>query len=1348
VVGSLLFATSCGESSGGPTTPDPTVAGTQVLEGVHLLLAGGDQQAGIAGKPLASPVTVRMLNVNDQPVAGATLGFSVLAGGGSVAPSQVSTDAAGNAQVQWTLGPSVGPQTLQVTGPGGTSLSVTATASPPVARVRVEPDSLVLGTGSTGTLHAVALDAQGNVLAGRTVAWTTSDAQVASLGAGGSVTGVAAGTATVTATVEGVAASAVVRVLPVPVATVRIQPDSLVLTQGSTGSFTAVALDAQGNALTGRAVTWTTSDAGVASLGAGGAVTGVAQGTARVTATVEGVTATAAVRVTPPPVVPVARVRIQPDSLVLVVGSTASFSAVALDAQGNVLTGRAVTWSLTNPQGGFGTFTVATLGVGGSVTAVAPGTAVVTAIVEGATTSTTVRVVPVPVAQLRVRPDSLDLLPGASADLNALALDAQGNLLSGRPVAWLSSDPSVATVGSNGTVVGRTDGTATITATVEGIAASATVRVRVPPPAPVAALRLQPDSMVLAPGAKGTFFAVATDAQGNTLTGRAVTWTTSDAGVAAFEGSGGVVTGVAEGTATVTATVEGITTTARVRVLGPAFARVAQLRVQPDSLVLAAGSTGGLAVVATDAQGNVLTGRPVTWISMNSQVATVGAGGTVTGVAKGTTQVRATVEGVTATATVRVFPVPVAQVRIQPDSLVLDIGGTGDFNAVALDAQGNTLTGRAVTWTTSSTQVATLGAGGSVTGVGEGTATVTATVEGVTTTAKVRVLPPPAVPTARVRIQPDSLVLTVGSTGDFDAVALDAQGNVLTGRKVTWTLTNPQGGFGTFTVATLGAGGSVTAVGVGTATVTATVEGVTATARVRVVPVPVAQVRVRPDSLDLLPGASADLNALALDAQGNLLTGRVITWTTSNPAVAPVGPTGTVAGLAEGTATITATVEGITASARVRVRVPPPAPVATLTLSPDSLSLVVGRQGTFFATAKDAQGNVLAGRTVTWTTSDARVIGFGTSTVGGLVTALAEGTATVTATSEGVSATATVRVRTPPPVVASVKVIPDTLSMIPGDSLQFRAVAYDTQGNVMTGLSVTWGTSSSYGTGAQVSRSGMVTAWSEGTTTIRATVPGGATGGVTGSATVRVRPAPLSNVKVTLIQKRVMTTGAYLDVSSSAKQLQFTVGLSEAAKSIALRIRSPQGMRIDCGPSDATNDFRKEFFCSLEIPAGADPGLWRVEQLVVNTTAGTRTFTSADLDAGNVPGRGFDVLGSGSDHDAPQVRTVVSHGRDSGKFWIQYSLVDHVTGVASSSAILRNVATGATATCQGNSSYGALARVGDHYCALDIPAGGQWQLVSITARDGAGNTATYTPAQIDVVRGVFEYTFLTYDFTS
>jgi acid phosphatase len=89
---------------------------------------------------------------------------------------------------------------------------------------------------------------------------------------------------------------------------------------------------------------------------------------------------------------------------------------------------------------------------------------------------------------------------------------------------------------------------------------------------------------------------------------------------------------------------------------------------------------------------------------------------------------------------------------------------------------------------------------------------------------------------------------------------------------------------------------------------------------------------------------------------------------------------------------------------------PTPAPVATVTLTPATASLTVGQTLQLTATEKDASGNLLTGRTVTWASSNAGSVSV---TSGGLVTALAAGSATVTATSETVSGTAAISATAP-----------------------------------------------------------------------------------------------------------------------------------------------------------------------------------------------------------------------------------------------------------------------------------------------------------------------------------------------
>jgi CubicO group peptidase (beta-lactamase class C family) len=120
-------------------------------------------------------------------------------------------------------------------------------------------------------------------------------------------------------------------------------------------------------------------------------------------------------------------------------------------------------------------------------------------------------------------------------------------------------------------------------------------------------------------------------------------------------------------------------------------------------------------------------------------------------------------------------------------------------------------------------------------------------------------------------------------------------------------------------VATVSATGVVTAVGVGSARVTATSEGKSAAATIVVSQPAVALVSIGPDSADVAIRGTRQLAATTRDASGAALSGRAVTWATSNSAVATVNATGLVSALTAGTVTITATSEGRSGTARVRV---------------------------------------------------------------------------------------------------------------------------------------------------------------------------------------------------------------------------------------------------------------------------------------------------------------------------------------------------------------------------------------------------------------------------------------------
>ncbi|HEX8429721.1 MAG TPA: Ig-like domain-containing protein, partial [Longimicrobium sp.] len=606
----------------------------------------------------------------------------------------------------------------------------------------------------------------------------------------------------------------------------------------------------------------------------------------------------------------------------------------AVDANGTPSGNVAVTWALEG--GGVivgSTHTAADGTASARWTLGNVGTQRITASIAGAPPAvfTALAVQPLPeVVNVRLQPDSATLRVGDAVDFDGIALGAGNAVLTGRPVAWRSSDTTVVKIAADGTATGVGVGAAQVTATIGAITASGIVRVV---PAGVTRVRIEPDSLAMRPGAVAELAAVALDARGVALTGRAVTWVSSDTTVAKVAATG-TITAIATGNARVTATVDGVSGTAEVRVLPAVVARVV---IQPDSLTLRPGGSGDLAAVAYDTRGVVVTGRSVAWTSSSAAVATVSATGTVAGIAEGSARITATVDGVTATAAVRILPpapLAVVRVRVEPDSATLNVGGRIDLNAVALDAQGNALTGRVVVWSSANASVASVTANGVVTAVAEGTVQLTATVDGIsgTTTIHVRVpAPPTPVAVARVRVQPDSAFLDVGERVDLSAVAMDASGNALTGRVVVWSTANAA-------IATVTANGVVTAVAEGSAVIRATVDGVSGGATIRVrapappTPVAVARVRVQPDSAFLNIGERVDLSAVATDASGNALTGRVVVWSTANAGIATVSANGVVTAVATGSVVIRATVDGVSGSATINVRAPtPPAPVTVAT---------------------------------------------------------------------------------------------------------------------------------------------------------------------------------------------------------------------------------------------------------------------------------------------------------------------------------------------------------------------------------------------------------------------------------
>lgn len=245
-------------------------------------------------------------------------------------------------------------------------------------------------------------------------------------------------------------------------------------------------------------------------------------------------------------------------------------------------------------------------------------------------------------------------------------------------------------------------------------------------------------------------------------------------------------------------------------------------------------------------------------------------------------------------------PAAVASVEVTTPSTSLTAGQTMQLSVVVKGASGNALSGRTVSWSSDKEGVATISTSGLVTGVASGDVSIRATVENHSGQITLAILP---IPVAAVTVSPDTATVQAGATVQLNATPKDASGNPLTGRAVVWSSSDT-------TRASVSASGQATAMTEGSVTITAASEGKSGTAQVAIVPVPVATLTISPDSAQIQIGGTQQFTATAKDASGNVLTGRAVTWASSDMAVATISSTGLTTGEAAGQATITAESEG------------------------------------------------------------------------------------------------------------------------------------------------------------------------------------------------------------------------------------------------------------------------------------------------------------------------------------------------------------------------------------------------------------------------------------------------------
>jgi uncharacterized protein YjdB len=240
--------------------------------------------------------------------------------------------------------------------------------------------------------------------------------------------------------------------------------------------------------------------------------------------------------------------------------------------------------------------------------------------------------------------------------------------------------------------------------------------------APVATVRLSPDTVSLREGDTVRLVAQILDASGNPVTPHHTpVWFTPD-GIHLSVDTAGLVRARLAGPATVELTADSITGIARITVLP---LPVGSVDVIVPAGLLEVGDTLPLLVSIRDESGKRLIGLPVVWNSSDTSVLRVDSAGRVRAIAAGSAQITATVQGVSGGAQLTAL-VPAASVVVTPESLALEYDDTARLSATVRDSRGAVLAGRPVSWNLTGDSTTASLSGTLVTALGGGRVVVTA----------------------------------------------------------------------------------------------------------------------------------------------------------------------------------------------------------------------------------------------------------------------------------------------------------------------------------------------------------------------------------------------------------------------------------------------------------------------------------------------------------------------------------------------------------------------------------------------------------------------------------------------
>ena len=492
----------------------------------------------------------------------------------------------------------------------------------------------------------------------------------------------------------------------IPVTGISLNKTSTTIGRGETETLTAI-VEPNG---TGSTVEWTSSNPSVASVEQNGEVTAVSAGTATITATAGGKSASCEVTVN----VPLKGITINGNQTSIRKGTTTQLS-VTFDPE-DTTDNKTISWSSDDPE-------IASVDQNGRVTAIADGSTTIRARAGSVEGTYAITVEEVPLQSISIKSETT-IHRGETETLQVTY--APENTTDDRTVSWSTSDPTIASVDGNGTVTAVEKGQAVITAKVGEKQAACIVTVD----APLKSIVPTNSTLELVKNQKATI--TYTFDPEDTTSDRTVAFSSLNEDVATVDALTGEVTAVKAGDAVIRLTgADGITADVKVIVTE---IPIDQVILDKQNAIVEKGQTTEL-TASVSPDNNTDDDQMITWKSSDESIATVsstktdsGEAVTITATDKGgTVTITATAWNGTETSCTITVPVHIESISL-PQNVVINRGQT-QILAVTCNPEKHDDTIKAVSWTSNAQDIATIDAeSGMITPVKEGNAEIQVTV--------------------------------------------------------------------------------------------------------------------------------------------------------------------------------------------------------------------------------------------------------------------------------------------------------------------------------------------------------------------------------------------------------------------------------------------------------------------------------------------------------------------------------------------------------------------------------------------------------------------------------------------